>query len=199
VPPAGESREANGRGFALQAMWTHYAARHTGVCLVLDKVRLIEAADLAFGQEYLASRVVYVDGYDDSARRLRRLHRLDFDRLDVVDHFMRTIALTVFSKNKDWEGEREFRLVLTHPVAPNILLDVEQALVGIVLGVAFPEYQMPVAVAIGEHLGILSNCAQAYLNDGVLTALPWKATSGGFEFFSDEEKRRRAWRGGYLQ
>lgn len=116
------------RGWGRAAMWDRYANRHKGVCLVFDQVELLsrvqEAVPTRDGNITTWGSVRYVDapldvpvsGAFSSAEDLRlALDEMTSQRGVVSDLYM--------TKNRDWESEREFRVVVVNWNLPDAELD----------------------------------------------------------------------------
>lgn len=108
------------RGFDIPAMWAHYAEKGNGVCLVLDKKRLLPASCM-----WTSGNVKYISGYDGSI-----LVTGD----DVQDFFEKNERVLFFSKTSDWAYEQEFRILSKVSGGDeNLALPIGGALVALIL------------------------------------------------------------------
>jgi len=109
-------------------MWDRYAGGHQGVCLVFDQVELLsrveETVPVGDGNITTWGSVRYVDapldvpvaGAFTSVHDLRvALDEMTSQRWVVNDLYM--------TKNRDWESEREFRVVVVRWNLPDAELD----------------------------------------------------------------------------
>lgn len=111
--------DISGRGFALPRMWSQYASNHEGVCFVINKKKFDAKLESV---SYLRQQVVeyenFLTCYEIKETQLNHLHsrvnkyfngRLSFlDLINNDDHF---IKYNYFTKQKDWENEREYRYI----------------------------------------------------------------------------------------
>lgn len=98
---------------------------------------------------------------------------------------------SLFVKNRDWESEREYRLLVDEWDEVVCLLPIENALIGLALGLAFMPHQLPVVTALAEKFDLGDNVAHMIVNMGVLQAWPSRNGSGLLRLWTDEETRRR--------
>lgn len=82
-------------------MWSHYAAKHAGVCFCFDFRRLYPGRDQYWSDVHYASRLPFVDVF--------RGHSTDQEL--AVD-----CREAILTKSLDWSYEKEFRII---PLAPN--------------------------------------------------------------------------------
>ena len=147
--PYANEESVNLRGFAHSAMWYHYAEKHTGVCLVLDKARFSAAVERwAMRPENLKVRdsvfhglVQYKERWwpelpiggtayvlEDSGRSLQ------FETFTHIRRFWRELLL---EKSTDWSYEREYRWLFLAEGPDHLDVFFDDALVGIVVGADF--------------------------------------------------------------
>ena len=180
------SKRDDGRGYAHSRMWTQYAAGHSGVCLVFDRAQLLGAGDAAFGRRFHHRAVSYIDGFDSS---LGEAESVDFDRPDPARHHRTNVVSSLFVKNRDWDSESEYRLLVDEWDEIACVLPIAGALVGVALGVSFMPYQLPVITALAEKFDLGDNVAHIMFNMGVLQTWPSRDRSGGLRLWTDEETR----------
>ena len=111
--------DISGRGFALPRMWAQYASNHEGICFIINKKKF---EDKLKSIAYLRKRDVeyqnFLMCYEIKEKQLNQLNnqvkeyfngRLSFLELISTDeHF---IKYNYFTKQKDWENEREYRYI----------------------------------------------------------------------------------------
>jgi len=136
------------RGFAHSRMWAQYANNHDGVCLVFDKQKLNEAVTQGLGYKgrVFHDLVKYKNNYFDGPAP----PPLDYQEItskglesyldEYVDQHHQALF---FHKNTDWEAEWEHRWVLRGNDEQEEYVYIENALIGIFLGVDFPRVYMP--------------------------------------------------------
>jgi hypothetical protein len=135
-----DSERANegvyGRGFARSRLWDAYAGRSAGVCLVLNKEEALRViapqldalGTAAHGQVCYENRTLdssimmqFEDIY--SGRAEATAERIAAEHLEEV----------FFTKNTEWESEREYRFVVRSP-AEYEYVDISKALVAVCRG-----------------------------------------------------------------
>jgi hypothetical protein len=146
------------RGFAHSRMWTDYAARHSGVCLVFRRQKLHEAIIAAFGGERLRARDV---SYYDWTPELQDAFTLNFDDLDTygVDDALRAHIRTYlqelfFQKNTDWASEVEYRWVLLGDTPTPEFVPFGDALEAICVGENYADLDDPSLHFLAKRFGI---------------------------------------------
>lgn len=96
-------------GFCINPMWGHYADKGNGVCIVLNKEKLL--AKLT-NPDYHCNKINYVDKYDNS-----------LDENDINDK--NRLIYNFFVKTNDREYEHEFRIVKKVEEEKDVYLDIE--------------------------------------------------------------------------
>lgn len=92
-------------GFFIPAMWGHYANKGEGICIVFDRKKLISRFE-QYG--FFHDAVIYHEDYNSSI--LIEGEPKKFIRENIKKIF--------FSKSKDWEYEREYRVVCRSEKTP---------------------------------------------------------------------------------
>ena len=169
VGTPGSPARDDGRGYARQRIWAQYGDSHHGVCLVFDRVRLEESTEREFGENFRSKPVHYVPGHDTASIKAVVA---DFDNPDPLNHFETRVLPSLLSKNADWEGEREHRIVAWDRSGPVCSLTVVDAIRGLVLGLAVQPRLLPVAQRIAEVFEVVDNTAGLMLSGSVLRAVP---------------------------
>lgn len=158
VPPESVWDETATRGWAHPALWAHYGAAHSGMCLRFSKSRLIEALSdqhSSSGRVYAGNVLYPNDPFPTpstiDAGQIKEFG-LDAAVLDYMDQ-MRIDLL--FTKNVDWAPEQEFRLLLIGANLAPAWLDVSDCLTGIYFGESFSQSRIDVAQEIlSEREGV---------------------------------------------
>ena len=92
------------KGFAISAMWGHYAEKGNGVCLVFDKEKIEQ--QLKQDTEY-GKVVEYSSEYDPSVIS----DNLKEDESAYVDMLFNSREQFFFTKTLDWSYEQEYRII----------------------------------------------------------------------------------------
>lgn len=138
------------RGYGRARMWDQYAAKHEGACLIFDSARLTAVVREAVeGEPSVLLRsggVSYVDEDSGLARFHLSIDEIDASTLervcdDYLDEHWRDLFL---AKNTDWASEDEYRFLVIGSTTPATYVPIASALVGLVLGDAFPETEASV-------------------------------------------------------
>jgi hypothetical protein len=132
-------------GWQRHRMWAQYAEHHRGVCLCLDR-RALESNAAALQSEsrrVIGRNVIYIDSVD---------HSLDMKGIQfegaatyAARYFREHPRPRYFTKLPDWEGEAEYRLLLTgdETSRPNEFVKLAGALRGVYVGARFsPGYRV---------------------------------------------------------
>lgn len=146
------------RGHSRPPMWAHYGENYRGACLILDKAKLdteLRSQALATGCTVYSGAVAYRNPI--VVPNLRKLHEL----MILIDETSQVgIAATVrahmsrhwkelfFLKARDWAYEREYRWLVIGNADKDVFVNIENALVGIVLGDHFPR---SLQVKVGQY------------------------------------------------
>lgn len=182
----GHAEREDLRGYAHSRMWTQYAAGQTGVCLVLDRSQLLEAAHLAFGRRLTHGPVGYVEGFDAA---LVDAETVDFTTPDVTRHHVERVLPSLLVKNGDWRSEREYRVVVDDWDEGACLLPLDGVVAGLAFGLSVRPHQLHVIDAVADQFGLADRVAQLVLNCGVLQAWPGRGRDGRVRALSDGETR----------
>ena len=131
------------RGWAHPALWAHYGARHGGVCLRFDRIKMIEQFKTQMGSrgQCFSSAVEYpLERFTAAPLGSLDIEQIREFGVDAVTSFYidKYHKELFFTKHIDWENEREFRLVLNEPSLMPAYLDIRDCLTGVILGIGFP-------------------------------------------------------------
>ena len=175
--------DVRGRGFALPRMWAQYASNHNGVCLAIRKDAFLSKVKKAY-PESINKEVAYFDWAESY-----QINRDDFnDILQIILHnssstyapnFLQSHTsftdYLYFMKLKDWEGEREYRIIIPSCDAATQYLYIEgvkDILAGVIVGEKMDSSQisaikamLPDTVHIRRIVFELSKCSLKNLED----------------------------------
>jgi hypothetical protein len=144
--------EVFGRGFSHPRLWEQYADNHAGVCLVLDKRRLLDAVLTAASSKGTLEHgpVAYRDGAIEAAASGVDLQAISQQGIDQVltHHLERHVRELFFTKLEDWASEEEFRFVLRWDDDDELYVNVEDALRGVIVGHAVAKEYAPALEAL---------------------------------------------------
>jgi len=110
------------RGFDLLTMWGHYAEGGYGVCLVLNKDRIIHMSELETYKNDYVQYYRYPD-FDSS---------ICFDSDNLEEEIDGRISDVYFIKSEEWIQEQEYRIVKKRGLGPESL-DISGCIEGIIL------------------------------------------------------------------
>jgi Protein of unknown function (DUF2971) len=147
--------------WARPRMWEQYGERHRGACVLFDRARLQGAleAELEDRGAYYMDEVRYTPaGIAESATRSIMDDRI-FDpvqRDEAVDDYIENHHHDFFFlKSEDFRTEHEYRAVLMAGDADYASVDYRDALVAVVVGERFPDWQIAGAAEICEEAGAM--------------------------------------------
>jgi hypothetical protein len=157
------------RGFARPRMWSQYADKHTGVCLVFDKKRLIDRIRDTFpGFLILKGNVAYRNrspfstfGKSEFSIDIDSYRALGHDQY-AAHHLNTHYASLFFEKLEDWRDENEWRILLIGGSSKDCFVPIDDSLVGVVHGVATSPEMSKRLIRLSdepgvEHMGLLWN------------------------------------------
>jgi hypothetical protein len=186
---------AAARGYARPSMWAHYADRHRGVCLVLERDALERQVRSLYGSECVAGRVEYVAGIDP----MDWSSYLSLDDVAtrgeaqaVEDHVRGNLQGLVFTKNSDWEAEREWRCcIVREPSGNPIFVPLTSTIVtGVVVGLDFAESDLSHLRNFANRFDIASTVARTYIHQlNMLDVLPIDTSTSRWRYYTQPELR----------
>jgi hypothetical protein len=144
-------------GWARDRMWAQYADNHRGVCLCFDRTTLVSSfrESLAQRGKCIEGDVTYDDDdagtyidYDEARKVGSEEYARRFREDAAQEHYLR--------KRKDWEGEREFRIVLldARPWSGHARVPIRDSLKAIIVGHRFSDAYRPCLEVLHRDLGI---------------------------------------------
>jgi hypothetical protein len=176
------------RGFAKARMWAQYADKHTGVCLVFDRAKLLKAVERHFGQYALHHG--YVTYHDAPLVRDINPHEFminldlyaslgpqEYARLHIERHH----RALFFEKLADWRDEAEWRILLLTDTLESIYLPFDDSLVGVMHGDATDPDTSELIMSLTksskvEHMGIGWKNSTPWYDYGSFRWIPGKIT-----------------------
>lgn len=185
------------RGLAKPRMWAQYGATHTGICLVLDKAKIVEAVKATYQNTvHICGPVHYKD---QSFIRSLEPHEfmIDVDQLEALGrsgyvgaHLKAHYKSLFFSKLLDWRDELEWRIVVFANTDEDLFLPIEESLVGVIHGASTSRKDSESLFELTdswnvEHMGLIWN-----------NSAPWYDLGGAAWSASDRAIQARLAKGG---
>jgi hypothetical protein len=148
------------RGFLIPPLWAHYATNHKGICLAFDKFRLYKTVKDSAATDNIM--VIAKDVSYDGPPNLRQpafgidITGIESDKIPniVLDHIQRYKEILLFTKDRTWSYENEFRLAVICCDDKPFEIDITDSIVGIILGSQFPECYTPLISRAQERFQI---------------------------------------------
>jgi hypothetical protein len=163
------------RGFAHPRLWEQYADDHAGVCLVLDKARLIDvvtrAADPLGTLKH--DSVTYRDSaiaIEASGVDLNAISKRGLDEV-LAEHLDQHADELFFTKLGDWATEVEYRFLLRRDAEEELYVDISDALKGVIVGHAVANEYGPTLRALCDPHGV--ELAQMHWRNGQPVPTPF--------------------------
>lgn len=152
-----QSKKVPNYGYSKARMWSQYADKHSGVCLVFSKKYFEKQIKKEkrimcsfFGNiEYKGCTFVNPDKLSvdvDAYQNNQEKYMLDYIKLNYKEIF--------FIKNLDYKDEKEYRIVFYDPKSDLNLIDIKSSLKGIVLGDNFHQIYMPIVEKFADENGL---------------------------------------------
>ena len=111
------------RGFNIPAMWGHYGEEGNGVCLILEKEKLLNSLESVTTYR---SPISYEDDYSpDIHVRLVEGENSPFSESEIMDYF--------FKKTYDWSYEQEYRIIRRSDDDELLKLDISNSFAGVIM------------------------------------------------------------------
>lgn len=139
------------RGFALPRMWAQYANNNCGICFIIHKDEFLKKIKYVY-PESICKNVSYynlTDGFKISEDAFEQQYEIikNNPRTHYASSFVHESTdfanYYYFSKYKDWEGEREFRVLIPSDDSKCLYVDdIKNLLAGLVVG----EYMDPAMI-----------------------------------------------------
>jgi len=147
--------ENNRPAYLYPRMWAQYGNNSKGVCFIFKKDLLIKNIEKQLSSDFyiFSNPINYIDIFDENhAKEIEKLirnrnrifkHPNQHKRNMLVKNIIENIDKYFFIKDKDWEGEHEFRILIINKshnsdVSPKkIKLDMSEVLHRVILGENF--------------------------------------------------------------
>ena len=116
------------------SLWCHYAEGYRGVCIVLNKQKLIDMFSQAFsGKVHFSQLIKY--GFFNSIPGLANYRNHAEQEQIIRDYLLLHSEQVFFSKSPSWSGESEYRFfTLASDVNEQTKLDVSECIEAVVIG-----------------------------------------------------------------
>jgi hypothetical protein len=150
------------RGCCLLSLWALYADNHKGVCLVFDRFDLCKEVN----QQHLSNWPMPVS-YEELLERHSYIHRMAITtiyqkgNIDIYDQIKVNIhnnpGPMFFLKDKNWEHENEFRIVLFNiKNDEETFVNITNSLKGIIIGTELDYESTSKLKILCDNLGIFT-------------------------------------------
>ena len=166
-PKVGKKIQHELRGYGLDRMWDRYGERHSGVCLAFNRYALSANVNGAIGaRRFFKEQCVTYAVLSDLLEQKPDIYRaayafsvdgVNFDDMEnaLVNHVERHADILLFTKSKDWEGEREYRFALSATGMEEVVnIPIETSLTGVIVGPDFSEHYFPSLKRLCERAGV---------------------------------------------
>lgn len=182
------------RGYARPMMWTHYAGKHIGVCLVLERDALERALRNKYGADVLVGDVTY------SSLPAPPAWTPTLEATEVHTHgeaiaaerfFVANKRDLLFFKNQDWSVEREWRVAIDNQPSGVVDLSLISGIVaGLVVGMRASKGRLTAAQAVATAFGISDHVARAYQHQvNVINVIPVDTSGATWRDYTVTELR----------
>lgn len=135
-------------GPTIPSVWAHYTDKHKGVCLMFDKIKLVQSIKaLVSSGNWIGDALIKYDWKGQNqvmAGILNHPHLQEQDKYQYLkNHIKRNKDLLIFKKEKAWENEQEYRIaVIQHQKDNPPMIPIKGSFVGVVLGGNFPSEEI---------------------------------------------------------
>jgi hypothetical protein len=145
-------------GHSYSRMWSHYGDNHEGLCLELDKSEFIEE-----NKDKIASKMFRnIKYYEFDIKKQIKHKPIDYTQIKNgnLDHYIKSkfrnkySVHIYFTKNKEWESEREIRLIYFSNNLENEYCTIKRSLKNIHLGVKFNDGYLPSIIKLAPDTEI---------------------------------------------
>lgn len=135
-------------GYEYSRMWAHYGEQHEGLCLLLDKEEFLKENAGIINEAHFKK----INYYELDLSKPREAHKcIDHDQLEELglEKYVETVFAPenldylYFTKNVEWESEREMRLVHFSQNRKNEFCSIQRSLKHVYLGVDFNHSHSP--------------------------------------------------------
>ena len=137
-------------GYEYSRMWANYGDRHKGICLEIDKNGFIQENNLR--SKYF--RKIRYKAYNPyTFHEHKEIDYTEKNRLGQEQYLRKNfrnkhLDYLYFTKTKEWESEKEMRLIYFSDKRENEYVSIKNSLTKIYLGVDFNDKYLPSIVAL---------------------------------------------------
>ena len=129
------------RGYMRPRMWSQYGNDHMGVCLAISKKLLLDSVRTQYPSiKVFANQVKYLND-EEIIRRMRPMDAIKMatDSEYSTQFIFNNIEEIFFMEDEDFRDESEFRIVLHNKNCENFYLNINEFLLGILVGDRVPK------------------------------------------------------------
>jgi hypothetical protein len=142
-----EVDQNNRNGYMHSRSWAQYAGSHSGICLLFDKQKLINAITDKFSDSYSIwyGNVEYKNRLNKGNGNCSTVTSKVINEQSLVEHIFNYKKELFFEKRTDWSDENEYRIIVYTPelVEDYLLIDIANSITGIIVGVDFHDVYVP--------------------------------------------------------
>lgn len=143
------------RGHVKPRMWAHYGQNGRGVCLVFDKIKLVQLARKEFDGLVVYGNVEYTDNGHLMLSPPEGKLAFEYDLEYLINNrFKNHNKELLLTKHLDWEAENEFRISLLDNSSGASYLHFSTALEAIIVGHNFPKAYCPIVGSYANQRNI---------------------------------------------
>lgn len=152
-------REKYYKGYYRPRMWAQYTENHKGVCLGINKRKLVDKIQGLLGQtgDVIAKSV----NYSDYSPELLSALTVDIGEYELdKEKFIKAqrekyLDYLFFEKSIDWKDEAEFRILyIPHKFSGKedyLFVDIKDCIETIIIGIYFPEVYIPSLIQLKKE------------------------------------------------
>jgi hypothetical protein len=145
------------QGFCRPRMWAHYSDNHKGVCFRFNGLKIDEQIQKELGNKCKVFRgpIVY-DDINSIAPYPINIDKIIAKGLEegIREYFFEYYEHFFLTKSKDWETEYEYRWIIHGTSMSPEYISIENCIVGVIVGVDFPEVYEPSLIKLCKDLNI---------------------------------------------
>ena len=139
-------------GHNLPRMWAQYGENHKGVCLEIDRELFKEENSILLEDSYLEP-INYGADFEYPWVHYNRIRAIGLEA--YVDEFrVNNRKYLFYSKLKDWESERETRLLKFSKVSSDEYTSIRKSIKRIILGIDFNNIYLPTIIKLANEIVI---------------------------------------------
>lgn len=139
-------------GYSIQPMWAHYAENNCGVCIEIDFSKLLDSnsslikrSNFHYGKiEYndIVNKQLPTPLYGTAIGNIE-IHQSSFESYTEALNKPKFIEERFFTKNTDWQYEKEYRFLALDTENNEVFLNLKDAIKRIILGPNFSQDLLP--------------------------------------------------------